>query len=1594
MKKFYKYFINAAICILGICLSIGLAACGSSGGSSESSSTAERNEELSRWATASSETVNYYDFYYAPTNIISVGGYDFIPSVKVTDSKGEGVPLVSDKFLIEDMGGYTVRYIVPYAGNLYEKRVNLSVVIADPNVFGGEIKDCYVGIDHLVPEIAVMENDGTRIDYSYKIFDAHNAEVAVSGGKFNVAAAGAYTLNIYATGVNGKQVECTKPFTVSEIPEGRDILLKNTEESDDWYTTENGEMPENYKVYGYRGIKSLGKNLKVSLDLGISLELLREKFTSVSIVLAYEGDGENNVDVRLSENGAKQNVFSHATNQTYQGLIFWQISTITVPTAEFDGNLYFSSTGGEGALYKLGFVSATAVCGGFVLEEYQGTRLINEEFSAPDIKYVVSGVEKTLNVTARFNGATIALKDVYSFSEAGELEITYEYGDKKTVVNITVSDSKILVGSSNLIAKTTLVSGKAAIGNVSGAMYPAHSDYCIKLPTEPDWSTNTVTIDIEVGDVSDFSSLEMQFWALGMEGDTWYLTVAGRTVSTFGWRGWENPVTLRDIPTSSVTNGKLRVTFTETWQIGDELYIRYVKGITGSQSSETERPEWKTPVKLKMATTTNDFSGNYDTGNYRSGYLADDKAMIKLIHDAGFRYVDLSMYSFTMSCDYMQDDWRSKIAELKAYAESLGMTFVQSHAQGGNALSDDQSQANAILVYTLRQIEICEELGIENIVVHAGYHDGYTKEQWFAANKAFFDILLAKAEECGVNVLCENSTSANMGLKYYINSGADMREFIEYVNHPNFHGCWDTGHANCEGKQYDDIIALGDELYAIHFNDNTGISDQHLLPYFGTLDIEDVIRALNQIGYSGYFTFESEASARMNGSWHGSYDYDILSEKTIGQLSGDRLGQEILLYQIGVKLLSSYEMFDGEIISPAPAISVNVPKSVSVGTELKEEDCLASYKAGSEVIADNIAPVTAVFNGNAVTLPFTPITEGTLTLTYEYDGCVMSFDITVTDEVIIVDQSNVIGKTTYVTGFLNNYKFGNVSNALIQAGKDYCIQLNCPSEPSSYLTFDVEVGDVSGYSSLEMKFWALQSENLTWHLKAGGNDGAELSSDTWRGWDNPVTVNISTSYVKNGKLRLTLSQDYYNTAELYIQYIIGHAVPGIIAELPKDVFIGTEIKETDYLASYRIGKIVLATGLTPSSAEFNGEAVTLPFRVNAAGTLTLTYEYDGYGRSFDITVNDGVTLVDQSNVIGKTTYVTGYLNSYKIGDVSDAHIQAGKDYCIQLNCPSEPSSYMTFDIEVGDVSEYSSIEIEFWALQTEIQTWYLKAGGNDGTTLFSAQGWRGWENPVTINISTSYVTNGILRLTLSQNYYNTAELYIQYIKGHVVPALTAELPSSIYKGTEVNAEDYTATYKIGNTFVVQGITATSVTFNGEAVTLPYTPASKGTLTLTFEYNGAVKSYEIAVVPETVTLVDTSDVVSKTTYITGYNNGCKIGNVSDAHIQAGKDYCIQLNCPSEPSSYMTFDIEVGDVSEYSSIEIEFWALQTEIQTWYLKAGGNDGTTLFSAQGWRGWENPVTINISTSYVTNGILRLTLSQNYYNTAELYIQYIKGVK
>ena len=299
---------------------------------------------------------------------------------------------------------------------------------------------------------------------------------------------------------------------------------------------------------------------------------------------------------------------------------------------------------------------------------------------------------------------------------------------------------------------------------------------------------------------------------------------------------------------------------------------------------------------MKLATTTGDFSMYTDS---------PEKAM-EYIKESGFSYIDYSFgYDYRYRNGIYSSDPKGHIENLKRTADRLGVQFVQSHAPMGRPIADDNAQ---FIEDNIKCIQACGELGIKTIVVHSGYAYYLTKEQVYEKNKAFYMPLLEAAEKWGVNVLVENFNKMCVENVYWIDNATDLREMVDYVNHPLFHACWDAGHANMQDMpQHEELKKLGNHVYAIHVQDNFGGEDDcHIAPYFGSLNLDSLMNGLLDIGYKGYFTFES-SRVFLPTDQRRQYPKDTRLLHPPVEL---KIMVEKLIYEIGKHALTSYNCFE------------------------------------------------------------------------------------------------------------------------------------------------------------------------------------------------------------------------------------------------------------------------------------------------------------------------------------------------------------------------------------------------------------------------------------------------------------------------------------------------------------------------------------------------------------------------------------------------------------------------------------------------------------------------------------------------------------
>lgn len=313
---------------------------------------------------------------------------------------------------------------------------------------------------------------------------------------------------------------------------------------------------------------------------------------------------------------------------------------------------------------------------------------------------------------------------------------------------------------------------------------------------------------------------------------------------------------------------------------------------------------------MKLATTTGDLIY----------YSSSPAEAVRTFEGTGFKHLDYSFWRLAWGDrPILKDDWFEPIKAAAKEAEKLGFDFVQAHSPGCNFLDCGEEEFENVVLANTRAIEACGFLGIKKIVVHSGscrdlmYPDG--KEEYFRRNKPFFERLYPAMEKYGVKVLIENGSLVNSGGKYFFMTGAEMKEFIDYCGHPLLGACWDTGHGNMQTESaYDDLMALGDRLEALHVQDNFNTHDDHLAPYMGTLDIDALMNALLDGTFAKrgcYFTFECDNIISRNAACAASRRHDERFEMKANEPTLElKKAAVAFMYEIGKTILKAYDCFE------------------------------------------------------------------------------------------------------------------------------------------------------------------------------------------------------------------------------------------------------------------------------------------------------------------------------------------------------------------------------------------------------------------------------------------------------------------------------------------------------------------------------------------------------------------------------------------------------------------------------------------------------------------------------------------------------------
>lgn len=260
-------------------------------------------------------------------------------------------------------------------------------------------------------------------------------------------------------------------------------------------------------------------------------------------------------------------------------------------------------------------------------------------------------------------------------------------------------------------------------------------------------------------------------------------------------------------------------------------------------------------------------SAQSDAAVHRFG----DQKTVDIMKQAGFECIDYTFHDLPQGHPFYDEHaYRDYYAQLRRYADSVGICFNQSHAQFSYIKPDDEAFNARLHTLIRRAVEVSGILGIKVCVVHPLMGVGLSLDEEYELSMKQYRDLQPLCEQYGVKVGVENMWKYDNVEDHCLPGpcglNSDYLRYLDSLDPEYFVACLDLGHGEM-GYTGDDCVthirALGSRLQALHVHDNDLVHDDHTIPYLGKMDWDAIVGALKEIGYSGDFTFESDNYTRM-----------------------------------------------------------------------------------------------------------------------------------------------------------------------------------------------------------------------------------------------------------------------------------------------------------------------------------------------------------------------------------------------------------------------------------------------------------------------------------------------------------------------------------------------------------------------------------------------------------------------------------------------------------------------------------------------------------------------------------------------------------
>ncbi|MGN0762511.1 MAG: sugar phosphate isomerase/epimerase family protein [Aristaeellaceae bacterium] len=249
--------------------------------------------------------------------------------------------------------------------------------------------------------------------------------------------------------------------------------------------------------------------------------------------------------------------------------------------------------------------------------------------------------------------------------------------------------------------------------------------------------------------------------------------------------------------------------------------------------------------------------------NRPGGVKADIRDSVRTLGQAGYRVLDMNFHDLSMfDTPFHTDEWEAVIRECGDIAREMGIVFSQGHSHFYNFCNPCEPDREHKDELIRRGIVGAHILGIPWLVIHAAT-DFDSQTPLRDSKRGTIEYLkprLELAERLGVGIALENLWEENIAPKRrYCTTAEELVDLVDTLREDfgNVGCCWDVEHGAICGIDHRKALPyVGERLKATHISDYNSIRNDHILPYGGLADWDEITEGLRLAGYAGDFTYE------------------------------------------------------------------------------------------------------------------------------------------------------------------------------------------------------------------------------------------------------------------------------------------------------------------------------------------------------------------------------------------------------------------------------------------------------------------------------------------------------------------------------------------------------------------------------------------------------------------------------------------------------------------------------------------------------------------------------------------------------------------